>query len=629
MKPGTPESGKSTDAHAREGGSNARLVESMLRAVEANADGAMARAILELARQPQGAGLLAVHFLEWDSRREEFRSWSSLRGRHEGGARPPGVTDGASRALTVKPDQLLGVVAEAWRSGHVIVGAPSEADLPWSRAPRVGAFALELARGRVGLLVGEWRAVAPSDRQRAALDRLARQSLALVRAVARAYLERRRERHAAAIAEFAHASVSALNVAEALHLAARLAVEATGSRGGAVWRAVPGGAPIVEVTFGVAGQRERLARGLQHVAAAVIASETRRVLDRVIDEALLSPETAAQLETLAVLPLRAFGQCVGALAVYDRSPRGMIESATYDEVELASLGVMADQLALVIDQARRFDELKRSELRGRELQARVAREERLASLGEMAVRAAEDARNPLASIGAFARRVHRELSEDSSHREYLEIVIREAERLEKIVGAPLESLPAEPLRLRVESLNDVIQEALRQSGETLVRRRVRLLKKLAPELPPLLLDVERVRVAIANVLRQALEVVPVGGRIRVESRRSGGFAMVEIAHDGPREPGDLVEQLFVPFSSSRNGGPALGMNVAQQVIQAHGGEIRARREAEWTAVVSLTLPIQGNEDRRRSRGERRQSRIDRRRHGPGEGDPPQTLPFDR
>ena len=168
----------------------------------------------------------------------------------------------------------------------------------------------------------------------------------------------------------------------------------------------------------------------------------------------------------------------------------------------------------------------------------------------------------------------------------------------------------------MQSLNEVVQDALRMGGEALVRRRVRLLKKLSPDLPQLLLDVERVRLAISNVLKQALEVVAVGGRIRVESRRVGGFAVVEIAHDGPREPGDLVEQLFVPFAGQAEAGPAIGMAVAQQVIQSHGGEIRARRESEWTAVVSLTFPIQGNEDRRRTAGERRQSRPDRRRRTP-------------
>jgi nitrogen-specific signal transduction histidine kinase len=111
--------------------------------------------------------------------------------------------------------------------------------------------------------------------------------------------------------------------------------------------------------------------------------------------------------------------------------------------------------------------------------------------------------------------------------------------------------------------------------------------------------------------------VSIGGRIRFESRRSGGFALLEIAYDGPHEPGGVLDQLFVPFASGGSGNAvSLGLATAQQIIQAHGGEIRARGEGEWTSIISLTLPIRGNEDRRSAKSDRRQARADRRRRGP-------------
>ena len=617
MERGVPDVGRGARTRTRAESADERFLDALLRALEGHPDGSLFAALAELARRPRGTGLSAVHLFEWDARREE------LRGRQQ--ARPsgaPAAPAGASaeapetRPFILTPERLNGAPAEAWSGGRVAFAAPLPGEAPWSGAVMLGALPLEVGTRRVGLLVGEWHGQAPGEREREAFERLRARTGLLLRAVERVSREARRARHAIALAEFARASVSALNLAEALHLAARLAAEATGARGSAVWRAGPSGVPVLEVTFGLAGQRERLARGLQHLVAATVVAEKRRTFDRVTDEALLSPEVAAQLENVAIVPMRAYERCVGAIAVYDRTPRGSLEPHEFDELELALLETLSDLLSLVMDQAERFGSLRRAELRGRELQARLAREERLATLGEMAMRVAEDARNPLASIGAFARRVHRELSESSAHREYLEIVIRECDRLERIIGAPLESLPVEPGAMRVQNLNEVVQEALRLVGESLVRRRVRLLKKLAPDLPTLLLDVERVRLAVSNVLKQALEVVAVGGRIRVESRRVAGFIVLEVAHDGPREPGDLVEQLFVPFVGQMESGPAIGLAVAQQVIQAHGGEIRARRETEWTAVVSLTFPIQGNEDRRRASNERRQSRPDRRRRTP-------------
>ena len=612
MDRGVPDVGRAARIRARSESADERFLDALLRALEGHPDGSLFAALAELARRPRGTGLSAVHLFEWDARREE------LRGRQAAVAEVPGAAGAApeARPLILTPERLTGAPAEAWTAGRAAFAAPFPGEPPWSGAVTLGALPLEVAGRRVGLLVGEWRSGEPTEREREAFERLSSRVALLLRAVERVSREARRARHAVAIAEFARASVSALNLAEALHLAARLAAEATGARGSAVWRTGPSGVPVLEVTFGLAGQRERLARGMQHLVAATIVSEKRRTLEHVTDEALLSPEIAAQVENVTIIPMRAYERCVGAIAVYDRVPRGSLEPPEFDELELALLETIADLLSLVMDQAERFGSLRRAELRARELQARLAREERLATLGELAVRVAEDARNPLASIGAFARRVHRELEVSSAHREYLEIVIRECERLESIIGAPLESLPVEAGAMRVQSLNEVVQESLRLVGEPLVRRRVRLLKKLAPDLPQLLLDVERVRLAVSNVLKQAIEVVAVGGRIRVESRRVAGFAVVEVAHDGPREPGDLVEQLFVPFAGQMESGPAIGMAVAQQVIQSHGGEIRARRETEWTAVVSLTFPIQGNEDRRRAAGDRRQSRPERRRRTP-------------
>jgi nitrogen-specific signal transduction histidine kinase len=624
MDSGVPDAVRLAKTRSRAETADERFLDALLRALEGHPDGSLFAALAELARRPRGSGLAAVHLFEWNARREELRGrQAAVAAETPAAVEPnePRVTLSAivapdARPLILTPERLTGAPAEAWTSGRAAFATPFPGESPWSGAVVIGALALEVGGRRVGLLVGEWRTHPPSEREREAFERLSARAAVLLRAVERVSREARRGRHAVAIAEFSRAAVSALNLAEALHLAARLAAEATGARGSAIWRIGSSGVPVLDVTFGLAGERERLARGLQHLVAATVVSERRRTLERVTDEALLSPEIAAQLENVAIIPMRAYERCVGAIAVYDRSPRGSLEPPEFDEVEVAVLETIADLLALVMDQAERFGSLRRAELRARELQARLAREERLATLGEMAVRVAEDARNPLASIGAFARRVHRELAESSAHREYLEIVIRECDRLERIIGAPLESLPVEPGHMRVQSLNEVVQDAMRLVGETLVRRRVRLLKRLAPDLPMLLLDVERVRIAVSNVLKQALEVVAIGGRIRVESRRVAGFVVLEIAHDGPREPGDLVEQLFVPFAGQMEAGSAIGLSVAQQVIQAHGGEVRARRETEWTAVVSLTFPIQGNEDRRRSAGERRQSRPDRRRRTP-------------
>jgi signal transduction histidine kinase len=233
-------------------------------------------------------------------------------------------------------------------------------------------------------------------------------------------------------------------------------------------------------------------------------------------------------------------------------------------------------------------------------------------VGELAARVAQEARNPLASIAAFARRAHRALEEGDPQNEYLEIVVRETARLESMLAEQLQYAQLERPRLRMQGLNAVIQEALQRSGETLVRRRVRLLKKLSPDLPQMLVDAPRIQRVVENIVAYALECVSMGGRIQVESRRADGFVLVEIAFDGQRQGGDLLEQLFVPFATSPAAGAAVGLGMAQQIVREHGGEVRVRGESDWSTIFSFTLPVAGNEDRRGSR-ERRAVRGDRRR----------------
>ncbi|HTM56854.1 MAG TPA: ATP-binding protein [Candidatus Udaeobacter sp.] len=591
-----------------------RGAEALESALDARSDAALAQALASRACDASGPGFERAHVLGWNEREAELVSWATA-GASTRDAASSRETSSPSRPLArvtlPAPEALEGAAGEAWRTGLPMFG-DAGSGVPWSGAAVIAAIPLVSAGRRVGLLVGEWNDTSAGDPSR--VERFAAEVAAILGAATRAALERRRLRHGRALEELTRASVSAQNVAEALHLAARLAAESSGSRGAAVWRVIEG-APRLEVTFGLAGEREQVARALTPAASSALASGKPQTLDERA-AARICADAGLALSSVAVFPLSAYGRERGAIAVYDRAPRGSLEPPDYDEVERSALTTLADVLALVLDHAERFDEVRRLELRGRELQARVSREERLAARSEAAARISGEARNPIASIGAFARRVHRELEEGSPHREYLEIVIREAERLEKILAAPVDPLAAEPLRLRVESLNEPVQDALRAAGETLVRRRVRLLKRLAPDLPTLLIDGERVRLAIGNILNQALESVSVGGRIRVESRRNGGFAVLEIAHDGPREAGDLIERLFVPFSSDRGLNASLGLTTAQQIVQAHGGEVRVRSEAEWTAIVSLTLPIRGNEDRRMPQGERRQPRPDRRRRGP-------------
>ncbi len=588
--------------------------------------------LLAASVHPEGAGFARAHLLRWDPERDrlsevrrasgvnppvalldcvlQIRSASRSAANGDGAGHGNGADKGNGAMITLEAARLEGVCAAAWSRGGIALGAGESAGGPWG-SPALGAVVIHRGARPHALLVGEWDGDDRIAQRPAALEGLRQLAAAGLEGLTRAAESRRRAGQIGALGEFERAILSALNLAEALRLALDVCARGVGARGGALWLVAGRGARL-EVTHGSSGERETLGRALQPLAEQIAAGGRTRVLEDPREEPLVPPEAAPALQPLALLPLSAYGRSLGVLAVYGSTGSPALEPGGFDATDREFLELVADLAALAVDQARRFELQRAGDQERRELKARARRQERMAALGEMAVRLAEEAKNPLATIAAFARRAHRDLAEQDPHREYLEVVIREAEGLEKRMRESLEMSSPEPPTLKLESMNTLVQDMLKECGETLVRRRIRLLKKLSPDLPKLLLDGQRLRRVIHNILERSLDLVAVGGRIRVESRRSGEFVVVEIAHDGLHRPGDLLEELFVPFRSSRPGAGAAGLSVAQQLVHEHGGEIRLRSDGEWNTVLAITLPVPDNQDRRLRGAQRREIRNDRR-----------------
>lgn len=581
------------------------------------------RMVLALATHPEGAGFERAMLLVWSAGLERFEGWLAWHAPStpiplaewlEAAARQASTATDVER-LRLLRERLFAIsdlpepARQAWESAAHAVGVAPDDGGPWRAGAALGAVALTGER-RYALLLGEWaREDEAGETRLAVLRRVGDQAL---RMHGRAQVGSRLARQLATARALVHATGGSGNVAEVAQTLAEAAMEMTGARGALLWRLGAGGEPLLAGSAGPVGTRERAVRALTPLARVVLAEgRTRRHAGDAPDERVPA-DLAAAIGVARVVPCSSDGRVSGALAVYGRDMLHPSESPDFGAEALSALAMMADQAARLFERANADDERRLLERRVRELQTRAERAERGARAGELAARAAHEARNPAAAIAAFARRVHRNLPEDDVNREYLEVVLRETERLERALLDPAPLADAEPGAYALSDLNAIVGEVLQRHAEPLVRRRVRLLKRLAPDLPRLLLDTERVRRVLHNLLQHVLDAVSAGGRLRVETRRAQGHVVVEIAHDGPRPTGELLEQLFVPFQLGRPGSGPVALAVAQRIVQEHGGEIRVRSEGEWGAIFTLTLPVRGNGDRRLPGGDRRRLRNDRR-----------------
>ena len=422
----------------------------------------------------------------------------------------------------------------------------------------------------------------------------------------------------ATLEEAGQSAVRATSLRSELALLVRAAAQTLSCRGAVLWRTTGERQALLLETVHVSDDRcdpLRQAEAIEPLARAVLRDDVPLLLADAAADPGLDPAAVRGFGATFAVPVPGVLKGAGVLVLWGPAPRALAEPGRFDRDDMRFTTALATTLGAVLAQAGLSDRVRQAESRLADARKQLAAVERLAALGELASRAAQEVKNPLASIGGFARRAYKGMAADDPNREYVEIILRESDRIERLLAEQLQFVKLSRPRLGIESVNQIIAQALGARNEAVTKKRVRLVKKLAPDVPTLLLDAEKIQQVVANMLDSTLENVPGNGRIRVETRRAQGYVVVEIAGEGPPLAGDMLEQLFVPFTASRTGGESVGLALAQQVVQSHGGEIRVRSEGDWGVIFSFTLPVNENEDRRRAR-DRRGARNDRRNRFP-------------
>jgi len=214
----------------------------------------------------------------------------------------------------------------------------------------------------------------------------------------------------------------------------------------------------------------------------------------------------------------------------------------------------------------------------------------------LACNLAHEVRNPLGGLRGAAQLLERRLP-DETLKEYTRVILREADRLTRLVEAILG--PVQPPRRTRLNIHELLEQVI-----SLVQAEapagVTLRRDYDPSLPELLLDRDQLVQALLNLARNALEAVGDEGRILFRSRVLRQFtlgnrchrlvACVEIADDGPGVPSALLPRIFTPLVTGRPGGTGLGLSIAQELVNRHGGLIECLSRPGET-VFSVLLPL--------------------------------------
>jgi len=223
------------------------------------------------------------------------------------------------------------------------------------------------------------------------------------------------------------------------------------------------------------------------------------------------------------------------------------------------------------------------------LRAELEQKRRLAALGEMAAVVAHEIRNSLGSIDLCASSLARELDPSSDPASMVARILSGVRTIDDVVAdllAYAADIRISPSRCAVGM---IVAEALERLAGQVDDKRARIITDIAPDLA-VTGDYKLLVRAVTNLVLNALQASPEGGRIEIRARRDGDSVTMTFADDGAGIPDETMEKIFTPFFTTKQSGSGLGLAIVNRILEAHGGSVHAANRPAGGAVFTVTLP---------------------------------------
>ena len=232
-------------------------------------------------------------------------------------------------------------------------------------------------------------------------------------------------------------------------------------------------------------------------------------------------------------------------------------------------------------------------------QEEILRMDRLVSLGKLSSGIAHELRNPLAGIKTTAQALGEELTEKDPRREYLQRITKEIDRLNELLKTFFSFAKPQKLNLTPCHVRDIINEIIPFLIKEIADKGIRFEEKYDPHLPRIRADKTQMHQVFLNLFLNAIQAMPDGGELKI-----GVSSFVSAAGDGPKQnfikavvsdtgkgiPPHMISRIFDPFFTTKPKGIGLGLSIAYQIINKHGGTIKVESQWENGTSFVITLP---------------------------------------
>lgn len=233
--------------------------------------------------------------------------------------------------------------------------------------------------------------------------------------------------------------------------------------------------------------------------------------------------------------------------------------------------------------------------RNREMEATLAQQGKMASLGVLSSGVAHEINNPLGVILGYAAYLEGKMSEDDPSYKYIHEIKRESKRCKKIVQDLLNYARTPKPVLAETNLNALLEQIADFAANHTDMHNVKVVMELEKELPAVMLDGDQMRQVAINLILNAGAAMGSGGVLRIATALEDEYAVMLFCDNGSGVPPENLEKIFEPFFTTKAKGTGLGLAITKQIIEQHHGIILMESQPGSGTTITVKLPLQPEE----------------------------------
>ncbi len=293
--------------------------------------------------------------------------------------------------------------------------------------------------------------------------------------------------------------------------------------------------------------------------------------------------------SFSTVPLWGKGKVIGVIVVdnlYNQNP--------ITEEDLQFLSMFSNQAGLAIENALLYRNLEDLHRELKEMQSRLIHHEKMSALGELSSTIAHEIRNPLVSIGGFARRLYQSVPNEAPEKRYTQTIMTEVFRVEKILSDLLNYTRDESIAFREIKLQEVIEESLSMITNKFTEGKVEVVKQYSEGLPNVKGDYHQLKHAFFNLIDNSYQAMKGEGTLSIRiypvEMNGSPFARVELEDTGKGIDPENLHNIFNPFYTTKDSNLGLGLPIFHKIITSHQGQIEVDNRPGEGVTFIITLP---------------------------------------